>query len=177
LEQAEKALRAGTLSDALRQQATCEAHTLVGSLGSFGLAEASRLSREIEQTFQAEVRLSRTRVERLSEMVMALRQELGQPPVILPPQAPRSWSVNQPRLLIVDQDAALAEHLIWEATARGMRALAAVTYLKPERRSLTLNQMSCYWIFASRLGRKRFRAVSGIGNISATCICGGIYRC
>jgi len=125
LEQAEKALRAGTLSDALRQQATCEAHTLVGSLGSFGLAEASRLSREIEQTFQAEVRLSRTRVERLSEMVMALRQELGQPPVILPPQAPRSWSVNQPRLLIVDQDAALAEHLIWEATARGMRALAA----------------------------------------------------
>ncbi len=80
LEQAVTALLEGNLSEALRQQAIGEAHTLVGSLGSFGFVEASHLSREIEHTFQAEVRLSGARVERLSKLIMALRQELGQHP-------------------------------------------------------------------------------------------------
>lgn len=54
LEQAIKALVAGRLTQELGQQAKAEAHLLIGSLASFGFAEASRLSREIEQIFRAE---------------------------------------------------------------------------------------------------------------------------
>ncbi len=77
LEQAVTALLEGTITEALRQQAIGEAHTLVGSLGSFGLIEASRLCREIEQTFQAGITLSQARVKHLSGLVAQLRQELG----------------------------------------------------------------------------------------------------
>ena len=77
LEQAVTALLEGTITEALRQQAIGEGHTLVGSLGSFGLIEASRLCREIEQTFQAGITLSQARVKHLSGLVAQLRQELG----------------------------------------------------------------------------------------------------
>jgi hypothetical protein len=40
------------------------------------LAEASRLSREIEQIFRAEVKFSGEQVEHLEQLVVALRQEL-----------------------------------------------------------------------------------------------------
>jgi chemotaxis protein histidine kinase CheA len=52
------ALLEGTLTEELRHQAIVEAHTLVGSLGSFGFTEASRLSRELEHIFKAEESLS-----------------------------------------------------------------------------------------------------------------------
>jgi DNA-binding response OmpR family regulator len=77
LEQAVTALKDGTITEALRQQAVGETHTLIGSLGSFGFVEACRLCREIEQTFQAGVTLSGARVEHLSGLVTALRQELA----------------------------------------------------------------------------------------------------
>jgi len=51
LEEAIKALVAGTLTQEVGQQVQREAHLLIGSLASFGFAEASRLSREIEQIF------------------------------------------------------------------------------------------------------------------------------
>jgi len=49
---------------------------LIGSLASFGFTEASRLSREIEQIFGAGVKQSEAQVERLEQLVVALRQEL-----------------------------------------------------------------------------------------------------
>ncbi len=69
LEQAVKALIKGTISEELRQQAQTLAHILVGSLGSFGFAEASRLSRDIEQTLKAGERLSPIQAEHLSGLV------------------------------------------------------------------------------------------------------------
>ncbi len=77
LEKAIAAVGEGTFNEALRQQANREAHTLIGTLGSFGLVEASRLCRELEQAFQAGSALSQAQVERLSGLVAALRQELG----------------------------------------------------------------------------------------------------
>ncbi|GAC1468697.1 MAG: response regulator [Chamaesiphon sp.] len=122
LEQALTALLEGTLSQELRKKAAIEAHTLVGSLGSFGFVEASRKSREIEQIFQSE----ESSIRHLSELVMALRQELGQPPVILRSQTPQPTIIKQqPRLLIVDDDAELALALISEATAWGMQVEVA----------------------------------------------------
>lgn len=85
LEQAITTLVAGKLTEEQGQQAQQEAHLLIGSLASFGFAEASRLCREIEQIFRAGVKHSQAQVVRLSQLVVALRQELEQPPAMKPP--------------------------------------------------------------------------------------------
>jgi DNA-binding response OmpR family regulator len=129
LEQAATALLTGTLSEELRQQAQMQAHTLAGSLGSFGLMDASRLSRAIEKMFQSQGKLSQAEKEQLSEQVVALRQVLEQSltpvePIEAVQETPLNQpiSVQKPRLLVVDDDAALALALVSEALAWGMQA-------------------------------------------------------
>lgn len=129
LEQAIMALLEGTLTEELEQQALKEAHMLAGSLGSFGLAEASRISREIQQIFRAGVRQSQAGVGRLSQLVVALRQELEQSPDTGEPPA-QSSVLQQPRLLIVDDDEELAFRLISEAKVWGIEALVAANLNK-----------------------------------------------
>ncbi|PZU94951.1 MAG: response regulator receiver protein, partial [Leptolyngbya sp.] len=53
VEQAVAALQAQTLTPAQRHAAEREVHTLVGSLGCFGLVEASTLARQIQYRFKA----------------------------------------------------------------------------------------------------------------------------
>ncbi|MBD2013543.1 response regulator [Microcoleus sp. FACHB-53] len=130
LEQAVTALVTDTLSAELRQQAQMQAHTLLGSLGSFGLMDASRLSREIEQTFQTNRTLNPAQKEQLSTQVLALRQVLAQPmtPVASVETVPQidlnpPMSVEpKPRLLVVDDDVALALALVSEASSWGIQA-------------------------------------------------------
>ena len=130
LEQAVTALVTDTLSAELRQQAQMQAHTLLGSLGSFGLMDASRLSREIEQTFQTNRTLNPAEKEQLSTQVLALRQVLAQPmtPVESVETVPQidlnpPMSVDpKPRLLVVDDDVALALALVSEASSWGIQA-------------------------------------------------------
>ncbi|MBW4640001.1 MAG: response regulator [Gloeocapsa sp. UFS-A4-WI-NPMV-4B04] len=125
LEEAIKALVAGTLTQEVGQQVQREAHLLVGSLASFGFAEASRLSREIEQIFRAEV-TSGDQFERLKQLVVALRQELERPTATSEPPALGNTTVKQRRrLLIVDNDVQLGKQLIKEATTWGINALVA----------------------------------------------------
>ncbi|MDP8964710.1 MAG: response regulator [Cyanobacteriota bacterium] len=126
IEQAVTALLDGRLSEDLRQQAVREAHTLVGSLGSFGLIEASRLSREIEQTFQASTRLSPTQENELSSLVKALRQSLKQSPTPVNLPTPQPPTVKlQHQLLIVDDDTVLALAIVSQATTWGVQAQVA----------------------------------------------------
>ena len=135
IEQAVIALQQDTLSEDLRQQALAEAHTLVGSLGSFGFTLASDLSREIEQMFQVEARLNQAQKQQLSELVIRLRQELGQASGILATRQDDSVALmaqltpieQQPRLLVVDDDAPLALALTSGATAWGMQAEVATS--------------------------------------------------
>ncbi|GAA2503257.1 Hpt domain-containing protein [Terrabacter carboxydivorans] len=47
------AMSKGTLASAERAEARAAAHTIAGSAGTFGFAEASRLAREIEQVWDA----------------------------------------------------------------------------------------------------------------------------
>ena len=117
IEQAIKALVAGILTEELRQQAASDAHLLIGSLANFGFTEASRLSREIEQIFSAGVKASLAQVERLEQLVIALRQELKRPP--------NTTVKQQPRLLIVDNDVQLGKQLMKESTTWGIQALVA----------------------------------------------------
>ena len=104
LEQAITTLVAGTLSEELGQQAQQEAHLLIGSLASFGFAEASHLCREIEQIFWAGIKQSQAQVERLSQLVVALRQELEQPAAINPPAPAKPSDMVEAKILVVDDD-------------------------------------------------------------------------
>lgn len=130
LDQAVTALVTDTLSEELRQQAQMQAHTLLGSLGSFGLMDASHLSRKIEQAFQTPNTLNQTEKEQLSKQVLALRQVLEQPMTpVEAVEAVQEIDFNQPmtiepkhRLLVVDDDVALALALVSEASSWGIQA-------------------------------------------------------
>jgi diguanylate cyclase (GGDEF)-like protein len=127
LEQAITALLEGRLTEEQGQQAQREAHTLIGSLGSFGFAEASRLSREMEQIFRAGVSQSQAQVRHLSQLVVALRQALEQPPALKLPASQPKTVKQQPRLLIVDNDRELVEQLMAEATLWGIQVEVAAS--------------------------------------------------
>ncbi|GET44542.1 response regulator [Microseira wollei] len=126
LEQAIAALEQSKLTEELRQSAVREAHTLVGSLGSFGFDKASHLSRQIEQTFKADTNPNPGQIEHLPQLVLALRQELERDPATSPLPTPAPIPVKQQsQLLIVDDDTALTAHLVTQATTWGMQAAAA----------------------------------------------------
>ena len=125
IEEAVNCLLKDTLNEQLRQQAIKEAHTLVGSLGSFGLLEASRLARQLEKGFQAIIEHNQAPQQNLSELVVALRLELNQPLIETENLASQPQQTNlkqQSQLLIVDDDTALGLSLISEATAWGFHA-------------------------------------------------------
>lgn len=71
------ALAEGSLDPALQQRARQEAHTLIGSLGSFNLHQAAQLARELEQHFKAPS-LDTTQVRSLSELATPLAQIIQQ---------------------------------------------------------------------------------------------------
>jgi DNA-binding response OmpR family regulator len=130
LDQAVTALLADNLSEELRQQAQMQAHTLLGSLGSFGLMDASRLSRKIEQAFQTPSTLNQTEKEQLSKQVLVLGQVLEQPMThVESVETVQETDLNQPmtvepkpRLLVVEDDVALALALVSEASSWGIQA-------------------------------------------------------
>lgn len=138
LEQAVAALSDQKLTQALRQQAKQEAHTLAGSLGTFGLAEGSQLARRIERTLKAEPSLSQDEAIHLREWVTLLRQEIdgshrtssqksakASEPSATPPPIEPAPETERPLLLIVDRDRSLANQLMAEAANWGFRAEVA----------------------------------------------------
>lgn len=122
LERAVLALWQQELDQDLQQQAKQEAHTLAGSLGTFGLPEGSQLARQIEQLLQVEHPLNQAEAVNLREWVTALRQTVERSRSVSSgePQ-PLSSSEDRPLLLIVDRDLSLAEQLVTEASNWGFR--------------------------------------------------------
>jgi DNA-binding response OmpR family regulator len=117
IEQAIVALQNNSLTKELRQQAQREAHTLKGSLGLFGLDDASELSRQIEQLLKTD-RLDQQQQAQLVELASALRQAIEQPLPRTQSQptaevasfntlSQRSGLPQRSQLLIVDDDAQL----------------------------------------------------------------------
>lgn len=123
LEQAVTALTHQTLTQELRQQAEQEAHTLAGSLGTFGFEQASQLARTIEQQFQSSDRLKSSQIHQLQQMIATLRQEIAgsgqQEPSTTQPE-------KRPLLLVIDCDRTTAEPIMAEAANWGLRAEWAV---------------------------------------------------
>lgn len=122
LEQAVKALSSQSLTADLRQQAEREAHTLAGSLGTFGFPQGSKLARSIEHLLQIEP-LGSAEIQQLGDLVTALQHEVECSPATgaAPPQttvavsAPTVDSVTPSqaqrpiaaKLLVVDDDPAI----------------------------------------------------------------------
>lgn len=114
LEQAAAALQETSPETELQQQALREAHTLAGSLGTFGLMEGSALARQIEQQLKS-FPLSPDAVEQVVQWVAQLRQQIDAP---LPPHpaAQVEQQTSTPpvlaNILAVDDDPALLEALV-----------------------------------------------------------------
>lgn len=146
LEQAAMSLLEGALGDELRRQAERDAHKLAGSLGTFGFAQGSQLAKEVELLLQGDTPLEGAQILQLSELVLAVRQEIEQgvlqPPA--PPQPvaretqepPSASAVAAPvapfvgsatlTLLIVSGRTEFAEQLVVQLASRGQRAMHAV---------------------------------------------------
>jgi HPt (histidine-containing phosphotransfer) domain-containing protein len=72
LESASAAISAGRLSAQEQQAAQAAAHKLAGSLGTFGLAEGTRLAREAELLYAAEPAQAADRLAGIAALLRAL---------------------------------------------------------------------------------------------------------
>lgn len=105
-----------------RQQAEQAAHTLAGSLGTFGFGTGSQLARKIERSLRKQA-LSQKEAKHLRELVTALRQSIELTPAEL--TAPPAAKEESPRLLIFSSDRHLAKPLVAEAQVWGIQAEVA----------------------------------------------------
>jgi len=136
VEQAVADLESGTLSSQLQQQAEQETHTLIGSLGSFGLEVASRLARQLQQLLKSK-NLHPSNVTQLAQLVRALRQEIETPAEMEQPEKTTErtekmqevdqisaavYPLSAFTLLIIDDDETTANQLVVEAASWGIRA-------------------------------------------------------
>ncbi|NJM71767.1 MAG: response regulator [Scytonema sp. RU_4_4] len=124
LEQAAVAVLQETLSPELRTLAQQEAHTLAGSLGTFGRSKGSQLARTIEHQLQVGQSFGTRKGKQLRQLVKALRQEIEQTPQEFV-SASQTHNDESPKLLIIDSDSQLAGELVSEAQMRGIKAEVA----------------------------------------------------
>lgn len=126
LEQAATALVQQSLQPELQQSALKEAHTLAGSLGTFGFPKASQIARKIEHLLQDSTTKA---AQKLPQLVANLRRELDQPDPAASlsgstqPDLAHSSAGQRPLLLVVDGDRASVEPILEEASNWGLRAL------------------------------------------------------
>jgi diguanylate cyclase (GGDEF)-like protein len=129
LTQTVQLLKSQTLSDNLLTQARQSAHTLAGSLGTFGFQQASEQSRQIEQKLSAYPQLNSDDYGILEQLIQNLTQELSQPVVALDRSLsstprPRNSSCQR-QLLIIDDDFSLTQVLVSEANTWGLETKVA----------------------------------------------------
>jgi DNA-binding response OmpR family regulator len=112
-------LKTGNFSSEQQQEAVSLAHKLVGSLGMFGLMEASQQAKQIE-LYLRESPLEMLQIQEAVKLVSLLQQSVEQAQTVLPPktqaipETPSSAAVPA-RILIVDDDLELADRLRLEA--------------------------------------------------------------
>lgn len=117
LDRAAAALQQSRCPAELHQQAQQEAHTLAGSLGTFGIGTGSQLARQIEVLLQSQQSLTALQVQELREWVVLLQQQITQGP----PAAMIEAAARQPLLLLVNCDFGFAQLLVQAASSWGVR--------------------------------------------------------
>jgi diguanylate cyclase (GGDEF)-like protein len=123
LDDATTAVLDGTLEDSLRQQAEHEARKLAGSIGVFGFVQGAQLAREIERLFAARPSADSTQTLRLAEVVVLLRTQLEQAPIL--PQSSQPEALRVSSVLIIDEDQEWAEQVTLDALTQGLRVTVA----------------------------------------------------
>lgn len=156
IQKAIPALQNGTLTAEQKHIAEREAHTLIGSLGSFGLDEASHIARQIQQILKQPEPLEDFKIDQLTQLTTALQQKLEnlteeKPESIKPTESTPEDSKTgtqeisltnpgfplplAPTLLIVDDDLPLAKLIAQEAESWGFQA-EIVTHLAQAQQAL-----------------------------------------
>jgi DNA-binding response OmpR family regulator len=124
INQAIVAVQSGSLSKTLWQYAQQEAHTLKGSLGSFGLIAAEQLASEIDKIFLANDCLpseQTAQLAHLAHLVVSLQQEIEKPTKSTTATILKlAVSNRSTRLLIVDDDMELSNALGEALTGHGL---------------------------------------------------------
>lgn len=111
-------LQSGTATQEPQQAARQIAHKLVGSLGMFGLMEASQQAKQLGRLMQASA-LEPTQIQAAVRLVDLLQQAIAQAQTVVPPKV-KPLSDSPPttcQILIVDDDLLLADRLRIEAIA------------------------------------------------------------
>ncbi|HEY9640938.1 MAG TPA: response regulator [Coleofasciculaceae cyanobacterium] len=166
IQQAATALQNGILTAEQRHEAEREAHTLIGSLGTFGLDKASRTSRQIQKILKQPEPLSRSDIDNLIQRITALHlllenSKLGileeEKTVSIPALATPTAS-----LLIVENDFSAAQLLAKEALSWGVQAEIAADF-KTAQRSLDNSAIHVVLLNLNGLG-----AASGLEFLATT---------
>ncbi|HAX75015.1 MAG TPA: transcriptional regulator [Cyanobacteria bacterium UBA11372] len=118
--EAAAALSEAKLTPELHAQAEREAHTLAGSLGTFGFREGSQVARKIERLLQA-TKLGRKDATRLGKLVKSLRTEINRPLQETTKEAAPEKD-ERPLLLIVAPESNTTKQLVTEAANWEIRA-------------------------------------------------------
>lgn len=135
----------------LQAQATQQAHTLAGSLGSFGFAQGSQIARQIESLL-AKPSLKAKHLKQLQELVSTLRRVIDVPASRTNSVSLESTElrVNQPLLLLVSHDRALTDAInkdlfFWNYQSTVVCNPKAVAKLcEHEAPSLVLLDLECF---------------------------------
>ncbi|XHX75932.1 MAG: response regulator [Stenomitos frigidus ULC029] len=167
IQQAASALQHGTLTLEEQQEAEREAHTLIGSLGSFGLDEASHLSRQIQHLLKQQAPLESESLEQLMQLITTLRVYLEDPKEetsesSAAPLTLSSQPAPETTLLIVGDDLPLTELLAREAAAWGLQAKIATDL---ETAQQLLDSGSIHTIL---LDLDRSKAINGLTFLTTT---------
>ncbi|WP_310425273.1 response regulator [Chamaesiphon sp. VAR_48_metabat_135_sub] len=105
------ALEDRSLTTEIRHQAWQSAHTLAGTLGTFGLSLGSQIAKQIESLLDANSELTPAQIPELKSGVKLLRQEIAsktapvETTIVTPPNSP------SPQLLVVTSEPNLASSL------------------------------------------------------------------
>ncbi|NJM76072.1 MAG: response regulator [Acaryochloridaceae cyanobacterium RU_4_10] len=128
--------------DRLRQQAQAQAHTLAGSLGSFGIETASQLADRIERRLKADMPLNPSELQHLQTLAQTIQTELETATEEISIEILALEQISHTiQLLIVDDDLALASQLATLSEAYGIQthietdivaARAYLTHTQPD---------------------------------------------
>ena len=118
-------LKEQRLSEQQRVQAQQMAHSLAGTLGTFGLMEGYRLALQIEQLLQSGAVFSPTQISRLHVLVTTLGHTLDESPQLV---CPVEDGPPLPRMLVIDvNNAPYIQQFVALTVAQGIDATVAAS--------------------------------------------------
>lgn len=126
IENAAVALLEGKLSPEERRRAQREAAKLAGSAGTFGFPRSSQIARRIAEMLASDEPVELDAVF-ISEQLLALRKDLEGKPQPVSAEVDAFEVGDSPLLVLVATEDALAERIVTDGEARGLRVMTVAT--------------------------------------------------